>query len=1114
MNAACPKQNRPARRIQMPDRQKRAVLIALCVLPALFLIGLLGACGPEQGAGGGTSAQDGHLDLDDWDFDSLGPVSLNGTWKFIWMEDRAQFARPDYDDSIWDTIGAQEGFSEKTGDRFGFCWMRLRISIPSDPFAHRDLAIAIPPIHSSAEIYVNGELIVQNGRVGPDNSRTIPNLMPHLEPLHLHPSEDEIVIAIRGANFHRLVGGMVTPPKLGRIADLQSGQYRWELWNTMVVGAYIILILYHILFWIGRREDPSSILFAGICAIILTRMAALNLYFEQLFPLLDVFAFRFKLEYMGPAACIYVIPAFYASLYPAEFWERPLKAAKWVAAALFVYPVVMPLKYFSLLVPLYQNLLALGILTFGTYVLYGLIVATKRKREGTRIVLFGFVILFAGAISDVLYDEGIIRLKNMVQHGGLAFILFNAVVLALRSAKVYRTSEYLSTNLKQEVGVKTEELKRKNVQMLELDKQKTLLFQNISHEFRTPLTLILGPLHSSLDNGQDQYTPITAAQTQIMLRNAKRLLRLINQLLDLSKLEAGKMKVKARKTNLVRLLRQVSCSFESLAARHQVQFDCVSSSETVEVYFDQEKIEKVFYNLLSNAFKVTGPGGKIRVAITTTDTEARVRVTDTGRGIPADQLPFIFERFRQVDGSSTREFEGTGIGLSIVKEYVDLHRGTIEVESEMNLGTSFVIAIPLGKEHFSSDEITGHKILDMIEAGEEFDEEDAIRDPAVTPEEWIIRDEPETMTPVLSEDAETILIVEDNQDMRSYIRQVLQPFFYLEEAADGEEGLRKARELKPDLILSDVMMPKMDGYEMIRALAADPRTVDIPIIVLTAKASEDMKIEGLREGAHDFLSKPFNPKELLARISNLIRLLRKEKEVDRLNRHMREQLLKRYLPPPLIEQILAGETSIEEKPKSQPCTILFSDLEKFTQASSDLRAQEMSRLLNEYLDAMIEIIFRYGGTIDKFIGDSIMVIFGAPVFLNPSLQATRAAACAVAMQNEIRRLEADWQKAGVTSLRMRIGIHHGPVVVGHFGNERRMDFTAIGPAVNLASRIESACEPGQVFVSGEVCDYLPRKSFEKVGSFAMKNVREEVTLYKLMHDTIWEEYAVNPDPTG
>ncbi len=1085
------------------------------------------ACQPPLFPRSGPAAQNGAVDLSQWNFDRDGPVDLVGAWRFTRSADDAAFAAPDFDDAAWEVIDSEKGLGGAENRR-GLVWMRLRVRLPSTPGADASLALMMRPFNSAAEIYIDGARWFAAGQVAASRDAYRAALTPHLAPIPRRPGQKEITIAVRGANFDRLVGGMTDSPRLGPLGQLQTQTWRADLWNTLVVGFYILLILYHLFFFLGRREDRSTLYFALVCTGILIRVATLNFFFERTFANLDIFALRFKLEYMGPTLGV-LATAFFALLFPQEFSPRVVRASRIVVLVEFLYPLFVPLRFFSAALPVYQMAIAFALLVFGGFVLAGVVLAVVRRRQDAWIVAAGFILLFAGVVNDVLYDWGFPTMSNMVQHGGLMFVMLNAVVLANRSATAFRTAEHLSANLQQEVEGKTRELKKKNVQLQELDRQKTTLFQNISHEFRTPLTLILGPLNAALGEiGEHNAasspaispnSPLTREQTRIMLRNAQRLLRLINQLLDLSKLEAGKMRLRVQALDLVKMVSQIVAAFESLGNRKRIQFDFVHDDQELVVYADAEKMEKVFFNLLSNAFKFTGDGGKIRVRLTKDGNEASVRFSDTGQGIPADQLPFIFERFRQVDGSSTREFGGTGIGFSLVKEYVDLHGGRVEVESEIDIGATFTVVLRLGKEHFAPEDFAGENSADAMPDAAPPNSAMSTAALAMAELEDTVENvgghetaagSPNPVSPNSGNgaeaSAETILIVEDNRDMRAYVKETLRSHFRIHEAGDGVEGLRKAREVQPDLILTDVMMPKMDGYALIRALAAQPETRRIPVIVLTAKASEDMKIDGLQEGAHDFLAKPFNPRELTARIHNLLKLVRKEKEVDLLNRHMRENVLKRYLPPALVEQIICGGASLEEKPKSLPVTILFSDLEKFSKASAELRAQEMARLLNEYLDAMIEEIFRYGGTIDKFIGDSVMVIFGAPAVMNPAQQATRAAACAAAMQKAMDKLGVAWTRQGLPALRMRIGIHHGPVVVGNFGNQRRIDFTAVGPAVNIASRIESVCEPGQVFVSGEVCDYLPSRSFEKVGKFTLKNIDGEVMLYRLLRDANWEDF--------
>ncbi|SDK98468.1 Signal transduction histidine kinase [Catalinimonas alkaloidigena] len=401
--------------------------------------------------------------------------------------------------------------------------------------------------------------------------------------------------------------------------------------------------------------------------------------------------------------------------------------------------------------------------------------------------------------------------------------------------------------------------------LMEVDHMKTRFFTNISHEFRTPLTLILGPLQKKLA----QMTPDHADrnEVQMMHRNAQRLLQLINQLLDISKLEAGNVKLEPTEGDLLGFLKSIVYSFSSLAEGKRVELLFESTREQLYAYFDRDKVEKIVSNLVSNAFKFTPEGGRVEIRVRTVgqtlnDREmVEIVVADTGIGIPADRVEKIFDRFYQVDGSHTREQEGTGIGLALTRELVALHGGVISADSELGKGSRFTVRLPLQlQERLLPAEES--MVAPPRKPSIVFETEDAFPTPLTTDDEQV---------PLL-------LIVEDNTEVRRYIRESFDTLYRVEEAVHGQEGLNKAIQLVPDLIISDLMMPRMDGIELCRRLKTDERTSHIPVVLLTARASVESRLDGLETGADDYITKPFHPQELRVRVRNLVESRRKLRE--------------------------------------------------------------------------------------------------------------------------------------------------------------------------------------------------------------------------------------------
>ncbi|MEE9572134.1 MAG: ATP-binding protein, partial [Candidatus Neomarinimicrobiota bacterium] len=393
----------------------------------------------------------------------------------------------------------------------------------------------------------------------------------------------------------------------------------------------------------------------------------------------------------------------------------------------------------------------------------------------------------------------------------------------------------------------------------EIDEMKSTFFANISHEFRTPLTLILDPVKELMNTEKD-----TGKKEELkrVHRNADMLYGLVNQLMDLSKLEAGKMTLKTCEENIVPILKGLVLSFASLAERKNITLKFDSSDEVIVAYIDIEKVEKIVINILSNAFKFTKEGKNINVDIRVREENTEIVISDEGIGISKERLKNIFDRFYQVDSSHTREHEGTGIGLALTKELVELHKGEIGVESEEGKGTTFIVRLPLGRNHLKPEEICEEMRVQEKEI--------------VIPQTAQIIDDDEQGTAKLDinliadTEKSLLLIVEDNTDVRNYIKGHLDKVHRIMTAVNGEDGVNKALEHIPDLIVSDVMMPKMDGFELCEKIKTDERTSHIPVILLTAKATGQDKIEGLETGADDYIMKPFDAKELQVRVKNLI----------------------------------------------------------------------------------------------------------------------------------------------------------------------------------------------------------------------------------------------------
>jgi signal transduction histidine kinase len=445
-----------------------------------------------------------------------------------------------------------------------------------------------------------------------------------------------------------------------------------------------------------------------------------------------------------------------------------------------------------------------------------------------------------------------------------------------------------------------EEERKRAEALAEIDRAKTAFFSNVSHEFRTPLTLMLGPLEDILATSAGRLTNEQREQLTVVHRNSLRLLKLVNSLLDFSRIEAGRVEAVYQPTDISVLTAELASIFRSAMQCAGLVYEIACEPLSEPVFVDREMWEKIVLNLISNAFKFTFEG-KISVTVKSVADSVQLQVSDTGTGIPDRALPHLFERFYRVEGARRRTYEGTGIGLALVQELVKLHGGTIDVQSGESKGTTFTVSIPEGSGHLPQDRIGAVRTSTSSPIHTDSYVEEALgwlppefkRDQAplkdTVPDSAVAVPGVPSERPELATVRSLIVVADDNFDMRDYIRRLLAQHYRIHGVSNGVDAVKAARELNADLILADVMMPQLDGFGVLRALRSDPATRLKPVILLSARAGEESRIEGLQAGADDYLVKPFTARELLARVGAHLRMARARTESAEIERHLRAE---------------------------------------------------------------------------------------------------------------------------------------------------------------------------------------------------------------------------------
>jgi signal transduction histidine kinase/class 3 adenylate cyclase len=652
------------------------------------------------------------------------------------------------------------------------------------------------------------------------------------------------------------------------------------------------------------------------------------------------------------------------------------------------------------------------------------------------------------------------------------FLIWTCVALII-SVSLYERLQRAEFEARVAERKARDELEVTNRKLLELDRLKSEFFANISHELRTPLTLTLGAFKTLLKqlHGQECQDVIQSG-----LRNSSRLLLQINELLDLAKFDSGRAQLEKRCFDLAAFLRSLAANFESGNVR---RVHLRAAAQPVPIEADPRHLKKVFLNLLANALKFSDPEeGRAWIDLRVDGEAVVVAVKDNGIGIPSDQLDRIFDRFTQVEGSVTRRYEGTGIGLALVKEVVTLHGGTVAVESRLGHGSVFTVVLP-----------RGNALPENLASMEEEEEGLPVASARLATQPATSNERPANTS---DQTLPLVLVADDNPDMRSYLQGILAGPYRVVLAKDGMEALELARQVHPALILTDVMMPRMSGYDLLKSVRSDGALRTTPVIFLTARAGTEARIESLEAGADDYLPKPFDEHEVLARVNNLIRARAQERELARLQK----EKLARFLPPHLGEIVLSGNADEFLKGHRGEITVVFIDLRGFTAYTEASEPEELMGVLRQYHQEMGCLVAEYAGTLERFTGDAIMVYFNDPLPVPNHVE--QAMRMAVAMRERASGLCEQWRKRGA-ALGVGIGISTGYATLGVVGYEGRQDYAAIGSVTNLAARLCAEAQHGQILISERVFTAMEQLVHADVGGdLTLKGFHRPVRVYNLL----------------
>lgn len=836
-------------------RIKIAILIIILVfVPVTFLI--LADNWTPRPLKKPPLAVNGELDLTGWDFGKNGPVGLDGEWEFYWRQllepvDFHMDTKPVMSGLV-KVPGAwtNSGLNGKKYSRDGFATYRLLIKTKPGSGI---LTLKTKYMFSAYKLWVNGKLVCFRGVVGRTRTECLPRWAPDIVSFASDQKVQEVVVQISSFGFSR--SGLARRVLLGTETQLHNSSKFLLGIDMFLFGSFVIMGIYHLCLFLLRRNDYALFYFGIICLLVALRtvlMGEMVLY--SLLPDLHIEVYM-KLSMLTLHVGLPVFVMSLQALYPQESprWFVIFSQATGLFFSLItIFTPDSINSYFLLPYEIIATLIVVGLV-----VIIGR--AVFQKRDGAYIMAVGTGIFFLAAINDAMSDSGLIRSPLILPFGVFALPFAQSLMLIWRYSKSFTTVEVLSERL------------------LSLDKLKDEFLANTSHELRTPLNGIVGIAESMMEGAAGKLDKRQAYQLSLIISSGKRLASLVNDILDFAKLRNNEIMLQKKPVALQQVVEIVLALSEPLARARSLTLINRLDNTLPLVEADENRVQQILHNLVGNAIKYT-ESGWVEISARVKGGYLEVTVADTGIGIPEDKFDKIFMSFEQLDGSIAREHNGTGLGLSISKRLVELHGGTISVVSTVGKGSKFTFTLPLNtqKQETVLRTVREVKLLSLPVAG------------------------PPEKPKALPHNAPRILVVDDEpvnlQVMTNYL--ILENYI-VETASNGEEALRLINERSGkdfDLVVLDIMMPRMSGYQMCRLLREKYSLINLPVLMLTARNRTEDIIAGFQSGANDYLSKPFDKRELLARVAMLIGL-KKSGELEKMLRKAEIRALQAQIKP-------------------------------------------------------------------------------------------------------------------------------------------------------------------------------------------------------------------------